>query len=86
MIDRQPRVGDTMKNKKKQTGEYRKDFELELANLKDEIESYLNLSKSEHATHNDISSSIRLINWTSRTLAANRVDLDTKISVLESSR
>jgi phage shock protein A len=84
MIDRQPRVGDTMKNKKKQIDEYRKDFELELANLKDEIESYLKLSKSEYATHNDISSNIRLINWASRTLSANRVDLDTKISMFES--
>ena len=54
-----------------------------LENLKNDISRYLEVAKSEYASHNDITRTIALINWTSRTVAENKDELEIKILAAE---
>ncbi len=59
--------------------QYEEDFVFVLENLKNDISRYLDVAKSEDVSHNDISRTISLINWTARTVAENRDELEFKI-------
>ena len=72
----------TRKNKK-QVDQYQSEFDFELAYLKEKIDEYLEISKSEHASHYDVTRSIQLIRWTSRAISENTEDLEIKINSLE---
>ena len=63
--------------------QYEEDFMFALENLKNDISRYLEVAKSEHASHNDIARTIALINWTSRTVAENKDELEVKILAAE---
>jgi hypothetical protein len=67
------------KKNKKQMHQYEEDFVFVLENLKNDISRYLDVAKSEDVSHNDISRTISLINWTARTVAENRDELEFKI-------
>jgi len=72
----------TRKNKK-QMEQYESEFDFELAYLKEKIDQYLEISKSEHASHYDVTRSIQLVRWTSRIISENTEDLEIKINSLE---
>ena len=59
--------------------QYEEDFIFVLENLKNDINRYLDVARSEYVSHNDISRTISLINWTARTVAENRDELEFKI-------
>ncbi len=59
--------------------QYEEDFVFVLENLKNDITRYLQVAKSEDVSHNDITRTISLINWTARTVAENRDELEFKI-------
>ncbi len=67
------------KKNKKQIHQYEEDFVFVLENLKSEITRYLDVVESEHVSHNDITRTIALINWTARTVAENRDESEFKI-------
>lgn len=67
------------KKNKKQMHQYEEDFTFVLENLKNDITRYLEAAQSEHVSHNDITRTISLINWTARTVAENRDELEFKI-------
>jgi hypothetical protein len=67
------------KKNKKQIDRYREDFQFVLDNLSNEIERYLDVAEHDEVSHNDITRSISLINWTARTVAENRDELEFKI-------
>ena len=71
------------KKNKKQIRQYEEDFLFALENLKNDISRYLEVAKSEYASHNDITRTIALINWTSRTVAENKDELEVKILAAE---
>lgn len=60
--------------------QYEEDFIFVLENLKSEITRYLDVVKSEHISHNEITRTIALINWTARTVAENRDESEFKIN------
>lgn len=59
--------------------QYEEDFVFVLENLKNDITRYIQVAKSEDVSHNDITRTISLINWTARTVAENRDELEFKI-------
>ena len=59
--------------------QYEEDFAFVLENLKSEITRYMDVVRSEHISHNDITRTIALINWTARTVAENRDESEFKI-------
>ena len=59
--------------------QYEEDFTFVLENLKSEITRYMDVVRSEHISHNDITRTIALINWTARTVAENRDESEFKI-------
>lgn len=67
------------KKNKKQMHQYEEDFVFVLENLKNEITRYLGVVGSEHVSHNDITRTISLINWTARTVSENRDESEFKI-------
>jgi hypothetical protein len=67
------------KKNKKQMHQYEEDFTFVLENLKSEITRYMDVVRSEHISHNDITRTIALINWTARTVAENRDESEFKI-------
>jgi hypothetical protein len=67
------------KKNKKQMHQYEEDFAFVLENLKSEITRYMDVVRSEHISHNDITRTIALINWTARTVAENRDESEFKI-------
>jgi hypothetical protein len=67
------------KKNKKQMHQYEEDFVFVLQNLKNDIARYIEAAHSEHVSHNDITRTIALINWTARTVAENRDELEFKI-------
>ena len=71
------------KKNKKQIRQYEEDFMFALENLKNDISRYLEVAKSEYVSHNDITRTISLINWTSRTVAENKDELEIKILAVE---
>lgn len=60
--------------------QYQEDFNFALENLKNEITRYLDVVKSEHISHNEITRTIALINWTARTVSENRDESEFKIA------
>jgi hypothetical protein len=72
-----------IKKNKKQIGRYTEDFDFAMQNLSSEIARYLEVAESDYVSHNDITRSIALINWTARTIAENRDELEMKILVAE---
>jgi hypothetical protein len=68
-----------IKKNKKQMHRYQEDFAFVVENLKSEIARYLEVAESDHISHNDITRSIALINWTARTIAENKDDLEIKV-------
>lgn len=58
---------------------YQEDFAFVVENLKSEIARYLEVAESDYISHNDITRSINLINWTARTIAENKDELEIKI-------
>jgi hypothetical protein len=72
-----------IKKNKKQINRYKEDFDFAIQNLSSEIVRYLQVAESDSISHNDISRSIALINWTARTIAENRDELEIKILALE---
>jgi hypothetical protein len=71
------------KKNKKQMHQYEEDFNFVLENLKNDIKRYMDVAQSEHVSHNDITRTIALINWTARTVAENRDELEFKIMYAE---
>ena len=71
------------KKNKKQMHQYEEDFAVSLENLRNDITRYLEVAKSEYVSHNDITRTIALINWTARTVAENKDELEIKILVAE---
>ena len=71
------------KKNKKQMHQYEEDFVFVLENLKNDITRYLEAAQSEHVSHNEITRTIALINWTSRTVAENKDELEVKILAAE---
>jgi hypothetical protein len=69
------------KKNKKQIGEYEIDAKFAMQALQREIGAYLEVAKSEHISHNDITTTIHIINWASRTINENRDDAQTKILI-----
>lgn len=67
------------KKNKKQIDRYREDFQFVLDNLSNEIERYLDVAEYDEVSHNDITRSISLINWTARTISENKDELEFKI-------
>ena len=67
------------KKNKKQIHQYEEDFAFVLENLSNDIARYLEVAKSEYVSHNEISRTISLINWTSRTVSENKDELEIKI-------
>ena len=63
--------------------QYEEDFTFVLENLKNDIDRYLEVAKSEYVSHNDITRTIHLINWTARTVAENKDELEIKILAAE---
>jgi hypothetical protein len=68
-----------IKKNKKQMHRYQEDFAFVVENLKSEIARYLEVAESDYISHNDITRSINLINWTARTIAENKDELEIKI-------
>lgn len=68
-----------MKKNKKQIIRYTEDFQFAMDNLKGEIERYLSVAEHDEVSHNDITRTIALINWTARTVSENRDDLEIKV-------
>jgi hypothetical protein len=68
-----------IKKNKKQMHRYTEDFDFALENLKSEIARYLEVAESDYISHNDITRSIALINWTARTIAENKDELEIKV-------
>jgi Na+/phosphate symporter len=68
-----------MKKNKKQINRYIEDFNFALDNLSNEISRYLEVAENDEVSHNDITRTIALINWTARTVSENRDDLEIKI-------
>jgi hypothetical protein len=68
-----------IKKNKKQISRYTEDFDFAMENLKGEISRYLEVAESDYVSHNDITRSIALINWTARTIAENKDELEIKI-------
>lgn len=68
-----------MKKNKKQIDRYTEDFQFAMDNLNAEIERFLDVAKHDEVSHNDITRTIALINWTARTVAENKDDLEIKI-------
>jgi hypothetical protein len=54
-----------------------------MQNLSSEIARYLEIAESDYVSHNDITRSIALINWTARTIAENKDELEMKVLVAE---
>jgi hypothetical protein len=68
-----------IKKNKKQMHRYTEDFDFAVENLKSEIARYLEVAESDYISHNDITRSIALINWTARTIAENKDELEIKV-------
>ena len=62
---------------------YVEDFQFVFDNLSNEIERYLDVAENDEVSHNDITRSISLINWTARTIAENKDELEIKILIKE---
>lgn len=71
------------KKNKKQIHQYEEDFAVSLENLSNDIARYLEVAKSEYVSHNDITRTVSLINWTARTVAENKDELEIKILAAE---
>jgi 20S proteasome alpha/beta subunit len=71
------------KKNKKQIHQYEEDFFLAIQGLTDDINRYLKVAESEYVSHNDIVRTIHLINWTARTVAENKDELEIKILAAE---
>lgn len=71
------------KKNKKQIHQYEEDFSVAIQNLNDCITRYLKVAGSEFVSHNDITRTIALIDWTSRTVAENKDELEIKILAAE---
>jgi hypothetical protein len=69
------------KKNKKQIHEYKMDTQYALETLQREIGGYLEIAESEHISHNDITTTINVINWASRTINENREDAQMKILI-----
>jgi hypothetical protein len=71
------------KKNKKQIHQYQEDFFLALESLTDDINRYLKVAESEYVSHNDIVRTIHLSNWTARTVAENKDELEIKVLAAE---
>jgi hypothetical protein len=71
----------TIKKNKKQIHRYQEDFQFALDNLSNEIKRYLEVAENDEVSHNDITRSINVINWTARCIAENKDDLEIKIMI-----
>ena len=72
-----------IKKNKKQISRYTEDFDFAMQNLSSEIARYLEVAESDYVSHNDITRTIARINWTARTVAENKDELDMKVLVAE---
>lgn len=70
-----------MKKNKKQISRYAEDFDFAMENLSGQIKRFLEIAEEDEVSHNDITRTIALINWTARTVAENRDDLEIKIMI-----
>ena len=68
-----------IKKNKKQINRYIEDFDFAMENLRGEIARYIEVAESDYVSHNDVTRSIALINWTARTIAENKDELEIKI-------
>lgn len=71
------------KKNKKQIDRYTEDFQFTMDNLTNEITRYLAVASDDEVSHNDITRTIALINWTARTVAENKDELEIKIMIKE---
>jgi hypothetical protein len=71
------------KKNKKQIQQYEEDFAVSMENLRNDIARYLEVAKSEYVSHNDITRTVSLINWTACTVAENKDELEIKILAAE---
>jgi len=68
---------------KKQMKNYESDFKFSMTNLENEIERYLEVAGNDRVSHNQITRTIALINWTSRIVSENRDELEQLILLNE---
>ena len=71
------------KKNKKQIADYDIDTKFAMQSLQRAMERYLEVAKSEHISHNDIVSTIHILNWARRTIDENIDDAQTKILIRE---
>lgn len=62
---------------------YETDFKFSMTNLENEIERYLEVAANDRVSHNQITRTIALINWTSRIVSENRDELEQLILLNE---
>lgn len=63
------------KKHKKHIDKYSDDFTFAISNLTEDILAYLDIAKSDQVSHNEITRTVNLIDWTARQVAYNTDEL-----------